>query len=80
MNYIHSARKAKYDWHVAKIDMANVYDKINWNFLEVVLSKIKFPSHFIRFIMQMCLHCELYPFTKWSESRQFSSSEGPKAR
>lgn len=35
-----------------KVDFNKAYDRINWNFIEALLHKIRFPVTFIRLIMQ----------------------------
>ena len=51
---LHSMRKArgKKAFMAVKIDLEKAYDKINWDFLETVLSEAKIPCKFIRLIMR----------------------------
>ena len=44
-------RKVKYGIMATKLDLQKVYDKVNWKFLEAVLSKFGFHKNFVTWIM-----------------------------
>lgn len=52
---IHSIRKkgGKKGWMVVKIDLEKAYDKIDWSFIEEMLTNIGIPGNIQRIIM----HC-----------------------
>lgn len=53
MSFIHKIRKGKACWGALKVDMAEAYDCVSWNFLANVLKRMNFPHLFIICIM----HC-----------------------
>lgn len=57
----HMKRKDRDRWgHVAlKIDINKAYDRIRWDYLELMLSKLGFAPRWIRWIM-MCVSIVMY--------------------
>ncbi|XP_074287994.1 uncharacterized protein LOC141613155 [Silene latifolia] len=48
---INSHKKGKHGFFAYKTDMSKAYDRVNWNFLQVVLTKFGFPEKIIKLIM-----------------------------
>lgn len=51
LTFIQKNKKRKKHWCALKLDIAKVYDKISWKFLEAILGLMHFPSHWIQLIM-----------------------------
>ncbi|KAF7824263.1 ribonuclease H [Senna tora] len=52
MTSIHKERKVKTSWCAYKLDIQKAYDKISWEFLELVMISMGFPQRVIQVIMQ----------------------------
>lgn len=50
--YIHKTKKVKKHWCALKLDISKAYDRLSWNFIEAVLIKMQFSSHWIQLIKQ----------------------------
>ncbi|KAL0367744.1 UNVERIFIED_CONTAM: hypothetical protein Sradi_3664500 [Sesamum radiatum] len=55
---MYSISANKIDWNVAlKLDMAKAYDRVNWDFLELILLKLGFPERIIVLIRNCTNNC-----------------------
>ncbi|KAF7841604.1 putative RNA-directed DNA polymerase [Senna tora] len=52
MTIIHKARKVKTNWCAFKLDIHKAYDKLSWDFLDAVMTKMAFPHKVIQVIIQ----------------------------
>nr|XP_023876858.1 uncharacterized protein LOC111989303 [Quercus suber] len=52
INVIRKKRGRRDSFGVLKIDMSKAYDRVNWNFLKVVLNVMNFDSKWIKWIME----------------------------
>lgn len=68
MNFIHNARRKKTFWCEVKVDFFKAYDRVNWDFLETVLSIMKVPPSYSTNYYAMCSNCAIHIVAKWSES------------
>lgn len=63
-------RKSRTPGLICKIDLKKAFDKVNWNFLEWVLSKKGFGSRWIKWIMG-CVRCLWFSIILNSTSKGF---------
>lgn len=61
MHRIRSFRKGKRAYTSLKLGMSKVYDRIEWPFLQAVLSAMRFPPKIIKLLMQ-CVESVSYSF------------------
>ncbi|KAL0283523.1 UNVERIFIED_CONTAM: hypothetical protein Sangu_2884500 [Sesamum angustifolium] len=74
---LHSLEANKKDWNVAlKLDMAKVYDRVDWVFLETVLLILGFLEHWIRLVRNCVQNCWFSVMINGSLSGFFKSSRG----
>ncbi|XP_019170974.1 PREDICTED: uncharacterized protein LOC109166477 [Ipomoea nil] len=52
IHYLNRKREGKDGWCALKLDMAKAYDKMEWEFLEYILSRLGFHAHWIKLIMR----------------------------
>lgn len=52
MTHIHKAKKIKTKWCALKLDISKAYDRLSWQFIDFVLTAMKFPAHWIQLIKQ----------------------------
>lgn len=52
MHYIHKAKKLKTRWCAFKLDISKAYDRLSWQFIEYVLTRMLFPLHWIQLLKQ----------------------------
>ena len=57
-------------WLVAKLDMSKAYDKVKWNYLEGLMSKMGFASRWVQLIMS-CMRSIRKKLTMVNESLRF---------
>ncbi|KAF7841844.1 ribonuclease H [Senna tora] len=52
LHYINGCKNRKQVWAALKVDLHKAYDKISWNFLEEVITHMRFPVHWRKLIME----------------------------
>ena len=52
IDVVRKKRGKRDSYGVLKIDMSKAYDRINWNFLKVVLTVMRFDPKWVRWIME----------------------------
>jgi hypothetical protein len=50
-------KKGKKDHYAVKLDMMKAYDRVEWPFVEAILSKLGFPSRLVQIIMK-CVYLQ----------------------
>ncbi|KAL0449146.1 UNVERIFIED_CONTAM: putative mitochondrial protein [Sesamum latifolium] len=74
---IHSISAHKSDWNVAfKLDMAKAYDRVDWDFLKMVLLQLGFPPQLIRLVSNCITNCWFLVLINGSLSGFFKSTRG----
>ena len=59
-----------------KIDLQKVYDRVNWDFVQAILSKLGFNSVFIGWILACVSSVSFEVLVNGSKSDQFKPSRG----
>ncbi|KAL0404118.1 UNVERIFIED_CONTAM: hypothetical protein Sradi_2052600 [Sesamum radiatum] len=74
---IHSISAHKSDWNVAfKLDMAKAYDRVDWEFLKMVLLQLGFPPQLILLVNNCITNCWFSVLINGSLSGFFKSTRG----
>ncbi|KAL0344527.1 UNVERIFIED_CONTAM: putative mitochondrial protein [Sesamum radiatum] len=60
-HFLNTKSKGKQGWMAMKLDVSKAYDKVEWSFLEQVMSKLGFPLSFVRLVM-LCISSVSYSF------------------
>jgi hypothetical protein len=69
-------RKVKGGFMALKIDLQKAYDRINWNFLQTVLTNFGFHDTFIKWIMQCVTTVSFSVLINGGKSKHFQPSRG----
>lgn len=59
-----------------KADMGKAYDRVEWDFLRAMLSKLGFGTHWIDLVMN-CVSSVRYQIVNGGLTQQFNTSHGP---
>ena len=62
MHYMKRKTKGKESWMALKLDMSKAYDRVEWNYLQAVLSKMGFDQRVIKLFMS-CISSVRYKIT-----------------
>ncbi|KAL0443831.1 UNVERIFIED_CONTAM: putative mitochondrial protein, partial [Sesamum latifolium] len=60
-HFLNTKTRGAQGWMALKLDISKAYDKVEWSFLDQVMSKLGFPPPFIRLIM-LCVSTISYFF------------------
>ena len=77
MDTLKKKKWKKFSFEAIKIDISKAYDRVNWNFLKVDLTAMKFDPKWIRWIME-CVFCVIHSSCQWEFNFNLSSNTGPK--
>ena len=69
-------RKVKDEFIAIKMDLQKAYNRINWSFLNIVLSKLGFSPTFISWILQCVTTVSSSVVVNGGKSKHFSPSRG----
>ncbi|KAL0442405.1 UNVERIFIED_CONTAM: hypothetical protein Slati_1963200 [Sesamum latifolium] len=65
-HFLNTKSKGKQGWMALKLDVSKAYDKVEWSFLERVMSKLGFPPSFVR-LVTLCISSVSYSFLLGAE-------------
>ncbi|XP_060959162.1 uncharacterized protein LOC133030439 [Cannabis sativa] len=73
---IHSRRSGKIGWDAIKLDMEKVFDRVEWSFLNQLLSHVGFPASFNSLIMRCLSTVQFRLSINGSLTNTFHSTRG----
>lgn len=60
IHYLNHKRDGREGWCALKLDMAKANDKMEWSFLREIMTRMRFATSFIEFIIMYCVTTVCY--------------------
>ena len=75
-HYLRKKKTGKKGYLGLKLDMSKAYDRVDWNFLEKMMTKLGFPTSFISMVMNCVSTATLSVLVNGQPSRHLKSHRG----
>ena len=60
LHFMHSQKKGKKGSLALNLDISKAYDRVEWNFLQGIMTKLGFLDKWIQWVMGVCNHSLLF--------------------